>query len=309
MSTLSDKFRNLAEYVGVRSKSYFHVPTPIAYDPDDMLAYYLDQSERTEWQGMHDANGLPMVTIHDVTDRHPVMICFWALGQIERNRQEPSAERRRLVETTCDWLVQTQQPDGSWRMPFAVRSYDLPPGAPSAMIQGLAISVLARGFVLFDFDKYLTTAVEAMRPFRVDVSAGGVLTTEEDRPFFEQYPCLPPRHVLNGFLFAMWGLHDLIRLYQDEQAFSLWNDGLHTLVEWLPRFDTGYWSLYHIGHGSPNPATLHNHRLHVEQLKVLYTLTEDPLFDKYRGRWEGYLRHRLNVLRTLSAKIRWTLTR
>ncbi len=309
MSTLTDKFRNLAEYAGVRSKSYFHAPTPIAYDPDDILAYYLDQSERTEWQGHYDANGLPMITINDRTDRHPVMICLWALGQIQRNRTEPTPTRRKLIETTCEWLIESRQPENTWRMPFEIRSYNLPPGAQSAMIQGLAISVLVRAFVIFDDDRYLQTAVEAMQPFTVDVSMGGVLTTEEGLPFYEEYPCLPPRHVLNGFLFAMWGLHDLVRLYHDEQALSLYNDGLRTLLEWLPRFDTGYWSLYHVGHGAPNPSTLHAHRLHIEQLKVMYALTENPLFDKYGRRWEDYLHHRLNVLRSLSAKIRWTLTR
>jgi heparosan-N-sulfate-glucuronate 5-epimerase len=308
MSTLTDKFRNLAEYFGVRSQSYFHAPTPIAYDADDLLAYYLDQSLRTQWDGVCDESGLPMITLNGRTDRHPVMICLWALGHIERYRSEATPERRELIESTCRWLIESQQPDGSWRMPFPVRSFGLPLGAPSAMIQGLAISVLIRGFVLFDDDRCLARAVDAMKPFHVPVSRGGVRTSEDDRPFYEEYPCLPPRHVLNGFLFAMWGLYDLVRLYQDEQAYSLWTDGLHTVVDWLPRFDTGYWSLYHIGAGAPNPSTPHYHRLHIEQLKVMTAITEHPVFDKYRHRWEDYLSHRVNVLRTLSAKIRWRVS-
>ena len=95
----------------------------------------------------------------------------------------------------------------------------------------------------------------------------------------------------------------------DDQARRLYDDGLETLIAWLPRYDMGYWSRYHIGHGPENPASLHYHRLHIEQLKVMHIITGNAVFEQYHALWTKYHRGRFNALRTLPKKTWWNLVK
>ena len=56
-----------------------------------------------------------------------------------------------------------------------------------------------------------------------------------------------------------------------------------------------------------NPATLHYHRLHVDQLTVMHQISGDEVIREYRDRWHGYLINRWNPLRTLPKKLYWRL--
>jgi hypothetical protein len=111
--------------------------------------------------------------------------------------------------------------------------------------------------------------------------------------------------VLNGFLYSVWGLLDLIRLDDNPDTRLLWEDGTATLVEWLPRFDMGYWSRYHISDGVTNPATIPYHKLHIEQLWAMHAITGEPVFEGYASWWDACLAGKFNALRTLPQKLHW----
>jgi len=113
--------------------------------------------------------------------------------------------------------------------------------------------------------------------------------------------------VLNGFIYALWGLRDLAQQGNADAA-RLWESGSRTLIAWLPRYDLGYWSLYHVPEVPRNPATVAYHRLHINQLDVMYELTSLLIFKEYADRWRGYLSSRLNALRSLPSKLMWVLT-
>jgi hypothetical protein len=49
----------------------------------------------------------------------------------------------------------------------------------------------------------------------------------------------PPAHILNGFIFALFGLYDYYRVTQDEHALELFNAGIETLRSKLHLYDTG----------------------------------------------------------------------
>lgn len=305
MAGIWETASNLLEYVGVRSENYYHSATAPSFDPDDLLAYYLDQSLRADYAGPFDSGGIPLYVYQGTADYLPVLIGFYALGHLERYRQSRSEEKLAAFLNVTDWLVSTQEPDGTWRTDFPMPRFKLPRGYPSAMVQGVAISCLVRGSLVAGKADYLESAVKALAPFRLDVSDGGVTSHEGGRPFYEEYPSDPAHHVFNGFLYAMWGLHDLVRLNDDDEARKLYNEGLATFIDWLPRFDIGYWSLYHLSEGLPNPATIHYHRLHLDQLEVMHALTGNEIFAEFRARWQAYLNGRFNALRTLPAKLRW----
>ncbi len=305
MAGIKETASNLLEYFGIKSGSYYHASTRPTFDPDDLLAYYLDQSLRADYTGPFDGDGVPLYVFRDHQDYLPVLIGFYALGHLEQYRQNRSDENRAIFLKVADWFVSHQEADGTWRSDFAMPRFKLPPRIPSAMVQGVAISCLVRAHLVAGTADYLEAATNALAPFHIDVSDGGVTSREGGQPFYEEYPSDPCHHVFNGFLYAMWGLQDLVRLDGNAEARELYDAGLATYIDWLPRFDTGYWSLYHLSGGAPNPATIHYHRLHLDQLEVMHALTGEQVFEDYRQRWQGYLNGRFNALRTLPAKLRW----
>ncbi len=305
MSGFGEKLASLSEYLGLNSSSYYHKPTPVSYEPNDPTAYYLDQSARAAYKGPFDKNGVPMYPHTGGIDYLPVHIILYALGHLELYRRNKTGESLNRLLQSANWLVASQQPDGSWLSPFGMPKFGLPGPWRSAMTQGMAISLLLRAREFTSDDHYTESAVRALAPFHQEVADGGVTSYHEAGPFYEEYPCRPHRHVLNGFLFAMWGLYDLVRFRDNHEARTLWRSGLGTIAHWLPRYDMGFWSLYHIPSPPPNPATVKYHRLHINQLAVMHELTGEVIFEEYRNRWQGYLDSRFKALRTLPLKLRW----
>ena len=204
----------------------------------------------------------------------------------------------------ADWLTENQDAKGIWLNPLPNRKFGLLKPFPSAMIQGLAISCLCRAGEITGDDRYRHSAQAALSAFGKEIRSGGVATTTGDRVFYEEYPSAACPHVLNGFLYSMWGLWDMARAGNIEAA-QRYQEGFTSFIEWLPRYDMGYWSRYHLSNGPDNPATLHYHRLHIDQLTVMYQISGNEKVLEVRDRWLGYLEHRWNPLRTLPSKLRW----
>jgi len=304
MSSFGERFANLMEYAGIRSSSYFHAATPCTYSPDDALAYFVDESRRAEYTGPVGAQGLPLYIHEGKGILLPVFLCFWGLGHLELYRQNQAEKNLLNFLRTARWLAENQTEAGVWLTQTPMVKFGLLQPFPSAMVQGLAISCLRRAFLMTGEDEYMERSAAALTCFNKEVTDGGVTSFHDGRPFFEEYPRRPYHHVLNGFIYALWGLHDLARA-GDQGAEGLYKQGLCTLVEWLPRFDIGYWSLYHVSHTLKNPATLHYHRLHIDQLDVMHQLSGDLALAEYRDRWKQYARKRFNAIRTLPAKLWW----
>ncbi len=89
----------------------------------------------------------------------------------------------------------------------------------------------------------------------------------------------------------------------DVSAKDLFDRGVTTLSHNLPRFDTGYWSLYEqSGTRLKMLASPFYHRLHIVQLRLMARLTGNNVFADVAGRWEGYAQRRGNRARALIEK-------
>ncbi len=307
MTILKDKIYNLMEYVGIRSKSYSHLPALKSYDPDDILPYYFNQAKKADYFGPFDTSGIPLYKIKGKCIYSPVFISMYALGHLELYRCNATDENLSIFKMMVDWFVSNQNERGAWLTSSKVKKFDLFKPWPSAMVQGLAISCLVRAFKVIGDEKYIDCAIKALEPYQKSVGEGGVASIDEGYIFYDEYPSKGRYHVLNGFIFALWGLYDLIRLNENSKAKSLYDEGFYTLIECLPRFDIGYWSLYHISKGMKNPATIPYHRLHINQLDVMYAISGYDIFKKYQKLWNVYLQKPINALRTLPNKVLWNL--
>ena len=101
-------------------------------------------------------------------------------------------------------------------------------------------------------------------------------------PFPQEYPTDPPSHVLNGAIYAIWGLHDAGGRERFEEV-------LDALVLNLHRWDTGSWSLYDLyPHPIRNWASLAYHELHATQLRALTALSDRTALAEAADRFESY---------------------
>jgi len=137
-------------------------------------------------------------------------------------------------------------------------------------------------------DCYLEAAKEAFNTFTKDVRKGGVTYTDSKGClWFEEAIVDPPTHILNGFLWASWGVYDYFLHTGDHEADGLFNEAVKTLRDNLSQFDAGFWSLYEqSGTRMRMLASPFYHSLHIVQLQVMHKLTHDPVFKQFADKWE-----------------------
>ncbi len=152
--------------------------------------------------------------------------------------------------------------------------------------------------------RYLEAAKRAFASFQQPIENGGVAFTDESGDlWFEEYIVSPPTHILNGFIWALWGVYDYFLATKDGSAQELFSRGVRTLLHNLDRYDLGFWSLYEqSGTRLPMVASRFYHQLHIVQLRAMHRLTAEDAFAVVADRWESYTRSRSKRTRALCYK-------
>eukprot|EP00795_Rhopilema_esculentum_P007088 gene7088-12729_t len=204
-----------------------------------------------------------------------------------------------MFMNAANWLLQFQDKDGGWPVnctrkiiPGAVS----PPGWHSSMGSGQAISLLCRVYAYTKEPKYLDAARRALKLFNTSVEDNGFVSTVfGGYKMFEEYPTKPSFHVLNGFIFSLIGLFDLIQTDpRNNVANEHFKQGLDTLLFILPMYDNGQGTFYDLRHIAmpgvePDRARWEYHAVHLGQLELMKRIVENPVFDKILRRWNGYV--------------------
>jgi heparosan-N-sulfate-glucuronate 5-epimerase len=224
-----------------------------------------------------------------------VKLAQYGLGHFEHyaanGDEQAFAVARSVGEHFLATQVRTDGPQfGGWRHEFQY-SYRAPLRPPwlSAMSQGQGASLLARLFAETGDERYAAAADRAVQPMRISIADGGVLGDIDGEPFLEEYPTTPQSHVLNGGIFALWGIRDVALMTQDAKTKNLQDALVATLTSTCTRWDTGRWSRYDLFPQRPhNVSSSFYHQLHISQLKVLHALYGAAEFDAIADRFEGY---------------------
>jgi hypothetical protein len=169
----------------------------------------------------------------------------------------------------------------------------------SGLAQGQGVSLLVRAYKETRKEVYLDCAKKAFMVFLHGLDSGGVAYRDEKgNIWLEEYIVDPPGHILNGFLWTLWGVYDYFLLTKENSAKQLWEECLKTLQENLEKFDIKYWSLYDLSKTKiKNLASPFYHKLHIVQLKVLYQLSGVETFKKYSDSWEEYQDNKFDRIR------------
>jgi hypothetical protein len=228
---------------------------------------------------------------------NPIAIAQYGLGNYNLFRRSGDRERRRKFLAVADWLVDNLEQNSRglwvWNHHFDWEYRDMLK-APwySALAQGQGISLLVRAHQATRREDYLEAAERAFETFLEHVDAGGVTCVDEEGyTWFEEAIVDPPTHILNGFLWASWGVYDYSLHTADEDAERLFDGAVKTLKDNLSRFDAGFWSLYEqSGTRMQMIASPFYHSLHIVQLRVMHRLTGKTVFAEYADRWDRYQR-------------------
>jgi heparosan-N-sulfate-glucuronate 5-epimerase len=221
---------------------------------------------------------------------HPIAVAQLGLGAWQQSATNP--RWLDVVRDAADWLRTERDESGRILFRFALpHTYSLASGWASAMAQGEAASLLVRAATALDAPEMLEDArIAAMSLMETN---SPLVAQTRDGPVLQEYPTTPPSHVLNGWIFALWGLYDVAQLTGDERAAASFENGVDALAARLPLYSTGLrWSRYDLfPHRIVHVASPFYHRLHIEQLRALDVLASRPAFNAHAAWWETGLRN------------------
>jgi heparosan-N-sulfate-glucuronate 5-epimerase len=258
---------------------------------DPQSGYYNDLREK----GLeHGGPAEALTAARRLIDRrelaNPVTVAQLGLGSWQlAQRDERWLE---VVRHAAGWMSSELDEHGRIAYLFPMpHTYRLDPPWYSALAQGEAASLLVRASASLDEPSFLDDAVRTVESL-LDDKLGLVRETPAG-PILQEYPTSPPSDVLNGWIFALWGLYDVASATGDERARTAFEQGTNTLAHMLPAYDIGFdWSRYDlVPRRIPNVASPFYHRLHVEQLRALVRLAPGhAVFGTIAERWLAALR-------------------
>ncbi len=279
--------------------------------PGELGEYYMPFTAKANYQGPCDSCGIPMLDYRGAIglQYNPIAIAQYGLGNYNLYRRTGDPEKRQRFLEMADWMANNLERNHAklwmWMHKFDWEYREtLRKPWYSALAQGQGVSLLVRAYQETGERRYMEAADRAFASFRVGVHDGGVTYVDQQgHTWFEEYIVSPPTHILNGFIWASWGIHDYALATNDSAARELFDRSVCTLSGALPRFDTGFWSLYErSGTLLPMLASKFYHALHIVQLRVMFMLTGDPQFARFAEQWETYSLSSWNKSRAFAGK-------
>jgi hypothetical protein len=159
----------------------------------------------------------------------------------------------------------------------------------SAMAQAQAASVFVRTATLAALTEYKDAAARAILPLTRPRLRERLVVELEEGPVLEEYPSSPHSHVLNGWIYALWGVYDVAMALNDARAGELFERSSAAFAARIHRYDLGWWSLYSLyGKRRLDLAKPFYHRLHVTQLEALASIVGEPSLLDRSKRWNEY---------------------
>jgi heparosan-N-sulfate-glucuronate 5-epimerase len=261
-----------------RGPGYEAQPPGRFFERDSVRGYYLDYRLKTEAK----AAAHPQTLL-------PVTLAQLALGWSERALDGEQSAWRQFARI-ADILLHKAERENDWLLwPYhdVVRKYGLRGRWYDGMTQGQAASVFLRAFTQTGDPRYEEAARGAIEPLLAMDSRFVCMTS--DGPVLEEGGMMPPAHILNGWVFSIWGVWDVRNDLGDARAQSLLDATIACLRINLPRYDVGWWTRYSLfPHLLPDLAKPFYHRIHIDQMDVMHRLTGFAEFEAAAERWRSY---------------------
>jgi len=256
--------------------------------------YHFDLREKATAAGGSHEDGLALFgRLTSNSERsYPVDVIQFGLGALQKSQQD--TDWLPVVGEVVSWIERRMDDRGLIACRFPM-PHTFPLAAPwhSSLAQGEAASLLVRSATALGRTDLADLAVHAVSS--LVVSDSRLIALTPDGPVLQEYPSIPPAHVLNGWITSLWGLYDVAYLPGGSEsnvarasAATAFDAGVATLAARLHLYRTPIgWSRYDLyPHPVTNVASPFYHRLHVGHLRRLNELAPHEVFAETAGDWE-----------------------
>ncbi|MFH2138499.1 MAG: D-glucuronyl C5-epimerase family protein [Candidatus Omnitrophota bacterium] len=287
--------------------SFWHTPLflnkPEEEDIKGVNLYPMNFLSKTWYDNYKDEDGVIMLNYYGKIgfQYNPNAIAQQALGYYDKYLRSNAEEDKNAFLRQANYfrkfgrMVRDDVLLWEYNFPFEMRD-NLSAPWRSALAQGQALSVLIRAHKLTGDNEYAQRAHKGFKSFNflAREHEGGVLDAQDGFLWLEEYIVNSPNHVLNGFIWALWGVRDYAVYFNDKQAHKIYKECLKTLEHNLKNYDLGFWTTYDWPQGYDKkqpvmPTSLYYQNLHAVQMQACYNLTGKTFFLDYHKKWQGYL--------------------
>lgn len=264
----------------ITGKSLLHVTQNLGkqFEPTYLKGYFNDLTEKVlKQQEFVDHLSIPTVKTEKGLIVFPVAVFQYALACYDLYLSTNETKYLDEFKLLANWTLSNQLDKGQYNNfenEIEQRRY-------SAMAQGEATSVLVRAYTLTQDKKYIFAAKKAIAFMITDIKDGGVSSKGDQGLILYEYVDQPP--VLNGWIFASYGLRDIFLATGDNYYQDLFLDSLNEIKYMMPQYDLGYWSKYDCAKKIASPFY---HNLHIAQLQALFLTTGDEIFKNYEEKFK-----------------------
>jgi len=190
-------------------RSYYHQPQRLGkvFHPQELAGYFNDLTAKTHWTGHTDEEGIPVNVLADGRRVYfATTIVQKALGHWDKWLLTHDERDKEGFLRLSRWLLARQDDHGGWPVwPEVGLSL---PSPYSAMTQGECISAFVRAWKLTGEVAFAEGARRALVLMCRPLESGGPAIIEEESLFLEEVPTIPRSSILNGWIFALFGLYD-----------------------------------------------------------------------------------------------------
>tara|TARA_B110000977_G_scaffold7165_1_gene9894 strand:- start:137 stop:1153 length:1017 start_codon:yes stop_codon:yes gene_type:complete len=248
----------------------------------------------------YDANSVPLHTFKGKKNYHPVYIAQSALNIVDVYVNTKDSSHLKKLENIADKLIgMALEVDSAlfFTYTFDFQLHDCEEEtmlAPwySAMAQGQILSFFCRVYEATNDARYLQASRKIFNSFTRLKGEGHEpwvsCVDKNGNLWLEEYPRDLPCFTLNGKVFAIYGVYDFYRISNDKYAKEILNAAITTLKVNIHKFrDKNEVSWYCLKHNNYHGKNKKYHKIHVDQLRMLYKISGDIYFEQMADKFQS----------------------
>lgn len=270
-----------------------------AYSLTEVKGFYNDLTLKVGEGTDTDSDGIPISLLGGNKHAYfPIAIFQYGLANYDLWLINGDKNKKNIFEKTAKWALNNQDNRGAWNCfgPIGSKKYTI-----SAMGQGEGAALLLREYLETGDKQYFKAAHKAIDFMLVPIENGGTAYYEENGGvILEEYAHKERSTVLNGWIFAFFGLYDFCKITNDIKYIEKMNKTIQAMCELLPEYDIGYWSKYDLTGKVASPAY---QNLHVALLNVMAEITGRDIYKQYASKWQDDTRSFFKRYRAILKKI------
>ncbi len=271
----------------VSGKDYSRQPQPLGKYFEDPRCYYNDLRGKSVWRGSV-IDGVPALKLASTGGLllFPIDIFLYGLGSLDRYFFDKDSSVMERITTVAVWMTNAIGADGSFDEKWKEMSphqefYSNNSGMGQGLALSFAIRVVKYNLCSAEVKTRLEDVIERVKNnMLLPVAQGGTRFDTSTRGVaFLEFPRKDGNIVLNGWIFAVFGLYDYLNYKKDSEVEKVYQLTLNTMEAMLPDYHLpNGWAIYDNMNRICSPFY---QDLHISLIEAMYKITNKEIFGQY----------------------------